>query len=128
MRHSEDGLYNALEKALRESKQPLDCVQLFDIPEVKEHAASANRVSDYLGNLWRRGEVVRLPGGGTANSRARWSYQWKKNPLGAKSTPAAGIEYTPRLLVDRPTAVITEEGKTIHIETPHLTIIIKQRD
>ena len=61
MRHSEEGLYKALEKALRNAKDPMDCVQLFDLPEVKEHAASANRVSDYLGNLWRRGEVTPDP-------------------------------------------------------------------
>lgn len=122
MRHSEEGLYKALEKALRNAKGPMDCVQLFDLPEVKEHASSANRVSDYLGNLWRRGEVTRLPGGNVPGSRARWSYQWKKNPL----TP--GIDYLPKLLVDRPTVVITEEGKTIQIEMPSLTILIKQKE
>lgn len=125
MRHSEEGLYNALEKALREADKPMDCVELFDIDEVREHAASANRVSDYLGNLWRRGLVVRVPGGSTPNSRARWSYHWKKNPLAPP--PAEGVEYAPRLLVDRPTMVITEEGHTIHIELPNLTILVKHR-
>lgn len=124
MRHSEEGLYKALEQALRASKEPMDCTQLFDKPEIREHAASANRVSDYLGNLWRRGVVTRLPNDG-AHSKARWSYQWKANPLSPK--PEGAVDYVPRLLIDRPTVVITEEGKTIHIEMPNLTILIKQK-
>jgi hypothetical protein len=124
MRHSEKGLYNALEKILRDKGQPMDCNQLFDMPEVREYAATANRVSDYLGGLWRKGFVTRLPTASTeGGSRARWSYQWKETTSGA---PAVGVEYSPRLLVDRPSVTITEEGLAIHISTPHLQITIRQ--
>lgn len=121
MRHSEKGLFNALEKVLRATGEPMDCNQLFDLPEIKEHAATANRVSDYLGGLWRKGLVTRLPSEGDRNSRARWSYQWKVNAL-----PGTGEDYVPRLLVDRPSVLITEEGTTIQITMPHLVIILKQ--
>ena len=124
MRYSEDGLYKVLEKYLREAGEALDCNQLFDIPEVKDYAASANRVSDYLGNMWRRGMVTRVPSDGT--TRARWAYQWKVNPLASRVTEP-GLEYVPKLLVDRPTVVITEEGSTIQVELPNLTILIKQK-
>jgi hypothetical protein len=51
-------------------------------------------------------------------------YQWKERaPKGVE-----GVLYAPKLLVDRPTVLITEEGKTIQIELPNLTIIIKQKD
>jgi hypothetical protein len=121
MRHSEKGLFNALEKILRATGEPMDCNQLFDIPEVREYAATANRVSDYLGGLWRKGLVKRLPTAGDSASRARWSYQWKDSvPEGV------GTDYAPRLLVDRPSILITEEGTTIQITMPHLTIILKQ--
>lgn len=120
MRHSEKGLFNALEKILRESGEPMDCNQLFDKPEVREHAATPNRVSDYLGNLWRKGLVKRLPSN-TPGSRSRWCYQWSES-----APPGLGTEYTPKLLVDRPQVLITEEGMMIHIVTPHLTISIKQ--
>lgn len=123
MRHSENGLFQALEKVLRETGEPMDCNQLFDMPEIREHAASANRVSDYLGGLWRKGLVVRLPSSTDGTSRARWSYQWKDRvPPGVE-----GKAYAPKLLVDRPTVLITEEGGTMQIEMPHLTIIIKQK-
>lgn len=121
MRHSEKGLFNALEKILRETGEPMDCNQLFDMPEVREHAATANRVSDYLGGLWRKGLVVRLPASSDNSSRARWMYQWKE-----RADPGVGVDYAPRLLVDRPTVVITEEGLTMHIQLPNLTITIKQ--
>ena len=55
MRFSEEGLYRLLEKLLREAEGPMNCNELFDIAEVRDYAASPNRVSDYLGNMWRRG-------------------------------------------------------------------------
>ena len=120
MRHSEKGLFQVLEKILRERAEPMDCVQLFDIPEVKEFAATPNRVSDYLGGLWRKGMVTRSIAPDIGRSRSRYMYQWKTGELVSET------DYRPRLLVDRPSVVITEEGKTMFITTPHLTIMIKQ--
>lgn len=121
MRHSEKGLLQALEKVLRETGRAMDCVELFDIPSVREYAATANRVSDYLGLMWRKALVTRVPSAQAGGSRARWAYQWKN-----AAVPVVGVEYAPRLLADRPGIVITEEGKTIHITMPHLQITIRQ--
>lgn len=121
MRFSEEGLYKALEKIMRGTEQPMDCNQLYEHAEVREHAASANRVSDYLGNMWRKGLLTRVPSDGT--TKARWSYLWKD------STPPGlvGVLPTARLLVERPTMIISEEGATIQIEMPDLTILVKQK-
>ena len=124
MRNNETGLFPALEKALKAATQPLDCQALYDMPEIKAHAASVNRVSDYLGGLWRKGVVVRLPAPKSENNRSRWLYEWKGN-RGPKLHDA--IEYTPRILADRPTVLITEEGNVITIEMPHLIISIRQK-
>ncbi len=97
---------------------------MFDMPEVKQHAASVNRVSDYLGGLWRKGVVVRLAAPKVEGTRARWMYEWKGN-RGPKLHDA--IEYTPRVLADRPSVLITEEGNVITIEMPHLVISIRQK-
>lgn len=51
MRNSDTGLFPVLEAILKAAEGPMDCQSLFDFPEVREHAASVNRVSDYLGNL-----------------------------------------------------------------------------
>jgi hypothetical protein len=120
MRYSEEGLFRALEQIFRETDKFMDCNELFDYQEVKNYAASANRVSDYLGSMWRKGQLTRLPSNG--NSRARWMYQWKeKTPVGV-----VGKEYAPKLLIDRPLVTVTEEGMTMVVTTPHLTIHIHQ--
>ena len=123
MRHNPDGLFPVLEAALKAASEPLDCQTLYDMPEVQQHAASVNRVSDYLGNLWRKGIVVRLPAPKTVNSRARWMYEWK----GSKGPRLHAQEYAPRVLADRPTCLITEEGNVITMEFPHLIISIRQK-
>lgn len=131
MRTNETGLFPALEAALKASPEPLDCIMLYDRPEIRQHAASVNRVSDYLGGLWRKGLVVRLPAPKSDGSRARWMYA-RKGPKGPKlhaklGIPERGEEYTPRILADRPSVLITEEGSTISIELPNLMIIIKSK-
>lgn len=124
MRNNETGLFPALEAALRAASEPLDCQALFDMPAIKQHAASVTRVSDYLGGLWRKGVVVRLPAPKDGSSRSRWMYEWKGNK-GAKYLDA--IEYAPRVLADRPAVLITEEGNLITMEFPNLVIQIRQK-
>jgi len=106
----------------------MDCVELFEHTEVREHAASPNRVSDCLGALWRKGFCTRIPAASGDKSRAKWMYQWKTKSDDSKvipGPPIAGLEYAPKLLIDRPLLQITEEGHTIQLTTPHLTILIK---
>lgn len=124
MRNNPDGLFPALEAALKASDTPLDCQTLYDMPSIRKHAASVNRVSDYLGGLWRKGLVVRLPAPKNENSRARWMYEWK----GQKGPKLYGAEeYVPRILADRPSVLITEEGNMITLEFPNLVIAIRQK-
>ena len=128
---NEEGLYGALEQELRASKEPLDCATLFDMMSIREHAQSVNRVSDYLGNMWRKGQILRLPAPRLDNTRARWMYMWKPR---SKTKPvidvAAAVEYSPRVgaLLSRPHLEITEEGGAIVITMSRLTITIKQTD
>ena len=118
----EDRLFPALEQALQTSLTPLDCTQLYAMPEIRKHALSVNRVSDYLGNLWRKGLVFRLPAPKNGQGRTHWLYEWKK---GAAPAPDR-IEYTPRVLADRPTMLVTEQGSVLTVELPNLLISIRQ--
>lgn len=130
MRNNETGLFPALEAALKKATEPLDCQALYDMPSVKEHAASVNRVSDYLGGMWRKGQVVRLHAPRVGESRSRWMYQWKGSKTryeGPVSEPVVGLEYTPKVIADRPSVLITEEGSTITIQLPALVIVIKTK-
>lgn len=125
MRNNESGLFPALEAALKAASEPMDCHALFDMPSVREHAASASRVSDYLGGLWRKNLVVRLPAPPSANSRSRWLYEWK-GQKGAKYLDGA-IEFAPKVLADRPAVLITEDGNVITLEFPNLIIQVRQK-
>lgn len=124
MRYNPDGLFPALEAALKAASDPLTAQDLFDLQDIRPLASSVNRVSDYLGNLWRKGIVVRTPAPKTGESRARWAYAWKGNK-GPKLHDA--VEYTPRVLADRPTMLVTEEGNVLTIEFPNLIISIRQK-
>lgn len=123
MRTSETGLFPALEAAFKAASGPMDCHQLYELPSVRDSAASANRVSDYLGNMWRKGLLTRLPAPREGNSRSRWIYEWK----GHKGPSLYGHDYTPKVLADRPTLLITEDGQDMTLETEHLIIIIRQK-
>lgn len=123
MRYNEDGLFPVLEAALKAATEPLDCQTLFDMPSIKDRAASVNRVSDYLGNLWRKGLVSRLPAPKIEGTRARWLYAWK----GQKGPAIYGTDYTPKILADRPALLISEDGRDITIELENLIITIRQK-
>lgn len=123
MRQDETGLYPALEAALKASNAPQDCHDLYGIPDIASRAASVNRVSDYLGALWRKGKVVRAPAPQNRGHRTSWVYEWK----GDRGPTLAGAEYKGRVLADRPSVLITEHGSVITLELPNLIVTIKQK-
>lgn len=130
MPKTEHGLFDVLEDELKKASQPLDCQTLFDRTAVRKHAASVNRVSDYLGHMWRKGLVTRLPSPRIEGTRARWMYMWKGREAPVLPTvedavpPYAG---SGRLLVDRPEVKISEDGGKIVIDLPQITLTIKVR-
>jgi len=126
MKNTEVGLFPALEAALRAATEPVDAQALFDMPAIKEYAASVNRVSDYLGNLWRKGLVVRQAAPRTGTSRTYWTYTWK-GQQGPRLLTDSADGYSPRVLIDRPTVLITEEGRVITLDFPNLSIRIQQK-
>ena len=123
MTDSRNQLFPAIERALKASSEPLDCVQLFALPEIRKHANTVTRVSDYLGNLWRKNAVLRLPARDLDNSRSRWCYQWKQG----NESVANSVEYIPHVIADRPSMLITELGNVVTVEMPHLVISIRNK-
>lgn len=128
---TETGLYLALEKHLKQAKQPMTCVDLFEKSDVRAKAQDANQVSDALGHLWRRDFVKRVPAPKTPHSQARWAYWWpdevsKVAPdLRREAIEATAVHHEPaRVLLSRPTVTVTESGGVIEIELPQLSIRI----
>lgn len=83
-------------------------------------------MSDYLGVLFRRGKVSRVPAERDGTNRARWKYVWrnKEAPVWRKP-PSDVVDFKPKALLDRPNIYIAEDGGHIHIQMPHLSITIK---
>lgn len=130
MIRNENGLFEVLRAELRRvAPEPRTCGELFDLPQVKAIANTANRVSDYLGGLWRKGELVRIPAPRTDSSAARWQYAWKAG------SEVQGIEYEPaisqaigNMLLKKPNIEISENGNVIMIDLPGLNIVIRTKN
>jgi hypothetical protein len=146
-RNSAFGIYQAIEKVLKASKKPLTCVDLFEYEEIKKHAEDINKVSDYLGHMWRRSNSLsskkQFVGREAAHGAgsARWAYYWKNHEIGTpipvqrKAQPRLqvvnlrereqAIKETSAVLADTTSVKVlkTERGEIV-IETLHHTIII----
>lgn len=128
------GIYHVLEAQLKQADRPLTCVDLFDHPDVKKFADSVNRVSDYLGHMYRRGLLGREPAPKTLNSQAKWGYFWKNRAdvVAAKlatSAVSSGPELPApiRKILSKPNIEISDNGSTVHIDLPELTITIRTK-
>lgn len=127
------GIYHQLELELKKSSRPLTCVDLFDVPEVRKHADSARRVSDYLGHMYRRGLLGREPVPKTINSQARWGYYWKDRSqvkdLAAQKTEEVmqSLMASTGKILSKPNIEVTDHGGTVIIELPQLTITIRTK-
>jgi len=129
---SDQGLFAVLEKELRKAPKPLDCATLYDKASIRAHATTVNRVSDYLGNMWRKGLVLRLPAPKLDGTKARWLYVWKEK--GPKKEPvidmSQAIEYNAALdsMLHKPAVHVSEDGKTVTISTQYAVITVQQRE
>jgi hypothetical protein len=145
------GIYHVLEVLLRDTDHPMTCVELFDKPDVRQFAETANRVSDYLGHMWRRQLLDRVPAPKTSNSQARWAYIWKGKlneaaqkqvvsftktavPPSARQGPVevapevSGVVPSPeKSILSKPSIEITQNGETVTIDLPALSITIRMK-
>lgn len=129
---NEEGLFDVLEEILKAAKEPMDCVEIYNQHmRVRNLATSANRVSDYLGNMWRKGLLVRLPGPrGDGGNKSRWMYAWKGRGPKPKPTMDQAIEFDDRVhtLLHKNNLRVDDDGKRLVIDTPYLTITIDHKD
>lgn len=127
------GIYHVIEKLLKASSEPLTCVDLYDTAEVRKYADSVNRVSDYLGHMWRRKLLKRFDVPRTQTSAARYAYSWRDMSLGAP----AQRHQQPRLEIvpprpalpaaDKPKLEVIPEANGLRIELPGFTVVIKSK-
>ncbi len=139
MYRNEAGLFYALEVVLKAADQPLTCVQIYEDNEsIRKFATSPNRVSDYLGGLWRKGQVTRSPAPKANSSSARWAYSWKGSKVQTLISTEQ-IEYqgkaqefinslkTGESVYKKPGVEIFDNGKSVTIELPNFTITVRHK-
>jgi hypothetical protein len=124
---SEALIYKILERHLKESKHPLSCSDLWEHLDVRENARSAEKVSDYLGLMWRRGMLQRWNTPLTSTAKSRYAYSWHEEEH--KQEPAPSLP-TPRLVGNarrKAEVTITEEEDRIILDFDKFTMIIQAK-
>lgn len=141
---SENPIYTMIKALLAKTDRPLTCVDLMENHELRVeatrqaeglknpryelgnvedlHRAAINRVSDSLGILWRKGELVRYPST-DPKTLSRFSYELAK--LG--SAPPKPILPPKAPLKGRIPIKINETPDGVEIETDKFVITIKSK-
>lgn len=90
-------VYIKLEKALKQAKQPLTCIDLFDKPEIRSSVKDTDQVSNHLGYMFRRGLLTRVPAPRAGVKTARYAYSWRSD-ADKPSRPVTVEEVKPKRL------------------------------
>lgn len=130
---SEREIYAVLEKHLRLVDKAMTCVDLMDIPDIRESATAefgkdirnaTNKVSDTLGFMWRRGLLTRYPAPKETSSLARYAYAWDKSrdaTLAPKPIPS------PSLSQKKLGVLIEEMEGGVKIEFEKFVVFVKPK-
>lgn len=133
----ETNIYHVLERILQSKTEPVTCVELYDLPEIRTLAHGVNHVSDALGNLYRRGYLYREPAPKTPRSQAKWAYAWKhvkkreQHAVEQVAMMQRAFDAQPRdaavvhTLLDKPHMRISESGGRLVIELAKMRITIE---
>lgn len=117
-------IYKVLEKHLKKAgDNPQTCVDLYEHRDVQELVESANRVSDYLGHMWRRGVLQRYYAANTTQ-RSRYAYTWIGDQTGEKAKP---VQYLTQVKGGRPNVTVTEQDGKLVLDFNSFTITIESK-
>lgn len=116
---SDAEIYKVLEQHLRAAKEPQTCVALWEHTDVREHAKSADKVSDFLGLMWRRSLIQRWSTPKNSMDRSRFAYTWIDDPTYDKPQLVAGTVPKGRMDVN-----VAELEDTVVLKFDKFTITI----
>lgn len=131
---SERTIYQLVEAHLRGKTEPITCVELMDIHEIREEAlaefgrsnrdvrTATNKLSDTLGFMWRRGLLTRYPAPRSELSFARYAYTWNEQ----KIDPSKPIPPPARFSSKFPVGII-EHDDCVEIEFEKFTVFVRPK-
>lgn len=121
---SEAEIYKIIERLLKNSSAPLSSSALWENSDVRANARSAEKVSDYLGLMWRRGLLQRWDVPATATSRSRYAYSW----LNEDEAPQKIERLHPVASTYRKSnVVVTEDGDRVILDFDKFTLIVQAK-
>lgn len=123
---STNTIYQLIEENLKVANEPMTCNDLWDkdsrISEVVREGGM-DKLSDYLGFMWRKGLLIRYPAPRTSKSLARYAYKWKP----VEDKPPVALKDLPKPLVAKNNIEIIETKDGVVIELANISITIKNR-
>ncbi len=122
---SEAEIYKIIEMHLKASEAPLSSADLWTRADVQGNARSAEKVSDYLGLMWRRGLLQRWDTPATSVSRSRYAYSWLE-PDTSKPTPIVALRPVDNRL-QKPKVTITEDDDRVVLDFDKFTITVQSK-
>lgn len=123
---SDAEIYKIIEKHLKAAESPLSCVDLWDHSDVQANARSPEKISDYLGLMWRRGIVQRWDVPKTSNSRSRYAYTWKEDEQAAQPRKVERI-HSVSGTYRKANVTITEEENRLVLDFDKFTLTIQAK-
>ena len=131
---SDAGIYRAIERVLKQhGETPQTCVDIYEgDSEVRELMGDggANKVSDHLGHMWRRGLLQRWFAGAKNTARARYAYTWLEAAEGVvtpKKLAEAKASYLSVVPAAKPNVTITEQDNRIVLGFDTFTITVERK-
>ena len=125
---SEAEIYRVLENLLRAAgDKPQTCVDLFAASEVRNLVESPNRVSDYLGHMWRRGLVQRWYAPKDTAQRSRYAYTWMAEVEQEPVPIPNNVSLLTTVQAKKPNVTITEGDAEIVLDFKEFTITVRRK-
>lgn len=120
------GIYAVLEKHLRKAKRPLTCVDVLEHDDVRIFTTDANRISNYLGHMWRKKLLQRHVAPPSELSMARFAYTWNPEQVEARAVEGP-TQVTLKGKSAETDLTVTRHGNQIIIDgvSLKLTILLK---
>lgn len=121
---SDAPIYGILESHLKATAdKPMTVHDLWERADVREHVKSTEKLSDYLGLMWRRGLLQRWDVPST--SRARYGYTWKEVSVEPTPIPRNLTRITGKY--EKANVTITEHDDKIVLDFDKFTLTIQAK-
>lgn len=125
---SEALIYKLIEHHIKEANAPVTCADLWDHPDIRANAKSPEKVSDYLGLMWRRDVLQRWHTPLTSVSKSRYAYSWREQEEEENQFKAEAP--APRLVqtnYKKAKVTITEDDTRIILDFENFTMTIQSK-